>query len=175
MKYGLLIEQYLLGPEILRRSISGMSDDQLNAAPIPFKWSTRQVVLHLADVDLIYADYMKRVIAEEEPTLVGIDEKLYASRLAYEKRDVDEEVRLIKAVRRHMGRVLRAIDADDFNRKGIHSVDGPLTLADLLQCVTDHIPHHAQYIEEKRKALNIGERAIPFHLASVGVMERAIA
>ncbi len=82
MRYGLLVEQYLLGPEILRRSISGMSDDQLNASPIPFKWSTREVVLHVADMDLIYADHMKRVIAEEEPTLLGIDDKLYGSRLS---------------------------------------------------------------------------------------------
>jgi uncharacterized damage-inducible protein DinB len=175
MSYGLLVENYLAGPEILRRSISGMSDDQLNASPIPFKWSTRQVVLHLADMDLIYADHMKRVIAEDEPTLLGADDKMYASRLAYDKRDVDEEVRLIKSVRRHLGRILRAIDADGFKRKGIHPMDGPLTLADLLKRAADHIPHHAQYIDEKRKALNIGERAIPFHLASVGVMERAIA
>ena len=175
MRYGLLVEQYLLGPEILRQSISGMSEDQLNASPIPFKWSTRQVVLHLADTDLIYADHMKRVIAEQEPTLLGVHDETYGARLAYDKRDVDEEVRLIKTVRRHMGRILRAIDADDFKRKGIHSVDGTVTLADLLQRATDHIPHHAQYIEEKRKALNIGERAIPFYLASVGVLERAIA
>jgi hypothetical protein len=152
-----------------------MSDEHLNASPIPFKWSTRQVVLHLADMDLIYADHMKRVIAEDEPALLGVDDKTYGARLAYDKRDVDEEVRLIKAVRRHMGRILRAIDTDDFKRKGIHSVDGPVTLADLLQRATEHIPHHAQYIDEKRKALNIGERVIPFHLASVGVMERAIA
>jgi uncharacterized damage-inducible protein DinB len=175
MSYGLIVEQYLLGPEILRRSISGMSDNQLNASPIPFKWSAREVVLHLTDMDLIYADHMKRVIAEEEPNLLDVDCKLYGSRLAYDMRDVDEEVRLIKAMRRHMGRILRAIDADDFRRKGIHSVEGPLTLADLLQRATDHIPHHAQYIEEKRKALNIAERAIPFHLASVGVMKRLIA
>ena len=107
MRYGLLVEQYLLGPEILRQSISGMSEDQLNASPIPFKWSTRQVVLHLADMDLIYADHMKRVIAEQEPTLLGVQDEMYASRLAYDKRDVDEAVRLIKSVRRHMGRILR--------------------------------------------------------------------
>ena len=90
MSYGLLVEQYLLGPEILRRSISGMSDDQLNASPIPFKWSTRQVVLHLADMDLVYADHMKRVLAEDEPRLIGVDEKMHASRLMCDKRDVDE-------------------------------------------------------------------------------------
>jgi uncharacterized damage-inducible protein DinB len=175
MEYGILVEKYLAGPEILRRSISGMTDEQLSAVPIPFKWSTRHVVLHIADFDLIYADHMKRVIAETEPQLFGGNEKMYSSRLAYDKRDVDEEVRMIKAVRRHMGRILRSIDADDFQRTGIHSVHGRITLARLLQHAAEHLPHHAQYIDEKRKALNIGGRAIPFHLASAEVMERAMA
>jgi hypothetical protein len=126
-------------------------------------------VLHIADFDLIYADHMKRVIAESEPKLFDGDGKLLATRFAYDKRDVDEEIRMIKAVRRHMGRILRSIDPCDFQRNGVHSEDGPLTLADLLKRAADHIPHHAQYIEEKRKALNISERALPFHLASVGV------
>jgi hypothetical protein len=169
MKHEVLIENYLAGPEIMRRSVSGMSDEQINASPIPYKWSTRQVVLHISDFDLIDADHMKRVIAESEPSLQDGDRKLFAARLAYDKRDVDEEIRMIKAVRRHMGRILRSLDADAFDRKGIHSEHGPVTLADLLQQAVDHIPHHALYIEEKRKALQLGERAIPFHLASVGV------
>src|SRR5688572_8453270 len=73
MTYGVLISDYLAGPEILRRSVSGMSDEHLDAAPIPFKWSTRQVVLHISDFDLIYADHMKRVIAESEPKLFDGD------------------------------------------------------------------------------------------------------
>ena len=175
MEYGLLVENYLAGPEILRRTISGMTDEQLKASPIPFKWSAREVVFHLADFDMIYADHMKRVIAESEPRLLQPDDKSYASRLAYDMRDVDEEVRLIKAVRRHIGRILRSIDADDFQRKGIHSVHGPVTLAQLLRHAVNHIPHHAHYIEEKRRALNVSELAIPFHLASVGIMESAFA
>jgi uncharacterized damage-inducible protein DinB len=168
MRHEVFIENYLAGPEILRRTVSGMSDEQLDAAPIPYKWSTRQVVLHISDFDLIYADHMKRVIAEHEPKLFDVDRKLFAARLAYDKRDVDEEIRMIKAVRRHMGHILRSIEAGDFQRKGIHTDDGPLTLADLLKRAADHIPHHAQYIEEKRKALQVIERALPFHLAYVG-------
>jgi uncharacterized damage-inducible protein DinB len=169
MRHEVLIENYLAGPEILRRSVSGMSDEQINASPVQYKWSTREVVLHISDFDLIYADHMKRVIAESEPKLQDGDRKLFAARLAYDKRDVDEEIRMIKAVRRHMGRILRSLDADAFERKGIHVEYGPVTLADLLERAVDHIPHHAVYIEEKRKALQVGERAIPIHLASVGV------
>jgi uncharacterized damage-inducible protein DinB len=175
MSYGLLVDNYLAGPEILRRTISGMTDNQLDASPLPFKWSARQIVLHLVDMDLIFADQMKRVLAEEEPELSGGNSNAFASRLAYDHRDLDEEVRLIKSIRRHMGRILRAIDADDFERRGIHSNHGAVTLAELLRHATDHIPYHAQYIEENRRALNIGERAIPFHLAGIGAAARAIA
>lgn len=169
MNYETLIKNYLAGPDILRRSVSGMSDEQINATPIPFKWSTRQVVFHISDLDLIYVDQMKRLIAESEPLLLDGDRELFAAQLAYDLRDVDEEIRMIKAVRRHMGRILRSIDAAAFERKGIHSVLGPLTLAELLQRATEHIPYHGQYIEENRRALKVGERAMPFHLAGVGV------
>ncbi len=67
MRHEHLIESFLAGPEILRRPVSGMSDEQLDARPNSFKWSARQVVLHISDFDLIYADHMKRVIAESEP------------------------------------------------------------------------------------------------------------
>ena len=70
--------------------------------------------------------------------------------LAYDQRNVDEEIRMIKTVRHHMGHILRSVDPGDIRRKGLHSADGPLTLADLLKRAVDHIPHHAQYIEEIR-------------------------
>jgi hypothetical protein len=169
MKYGLLIEQYLLGPEILRRAVSGMSDEQLDARPIPGKWSTRDVVMHLADFDLIYAGHMKRVIAEDRPTLSDPDADLFASQLAYDKRDVDENIWLMKTIRRHMAPILRTIDADDFMRIGMHSEEGPLSLGELLERVTDHIPHHVRSIEEKRRALDVGGIEMPFHMAGVGI------
>lgn len=56
MKHEVLIEKYLAGPEILRQSIAGMSNMQLDTRPIPFKWSARQVALHIAYFDLIYAE-----------------------------------------------------------------------------------------------------------------------
>jgi hypothetical protein len=169
MRYGLLIDKYLLGPEILRRAVSGMSEEQLNLAPTPGKWSTRQVVTHLADFDLLYADHMKRVIAEDRPTLVDGDADAFAARLAYDKRDVDREIWMIKALRLHMAPILRSIDADDFVRIGVHQDDGPLTLCELLERVTDHIPHHVRSIEEKRRALDVGGIGMPLHLAAVGV------
>jgi hypothetical protein len=48
-----------------------MSQEQLIARPIPGKWSTLEVVCHLADFEIVFADRIKRVIAENEPALFG--------------------------------------------------------------------------------------------------------
>ncbi|MCA9143861.1 MAG: DinB family protein [Planctomycetaceae bacterium] len=148
-----LIDQYLAGPQKLRHAIVGMTDGQLDATPIPGRWSTRQVVCHIADFEPVYADRMKRVIAMSEPTFFGGDPDVFAARLAYDRRDVDEELQLIEAVRNHMARILHSLAEEDFQRIGHHSEDGPLTLETLLRRITEHIPHHLRFIEEKRKVI----------------------
>src|ERR1043166_1118338 len=94
-----LIEQYLEGPKQLRQAVAGMSREQLLMRPIAGKWSTLEVVAHLADFDPIIADRMKRVIAEEAPTLVGADENRFAAALNYHDRDVTEELTIIETTR----------------------------------------------------------------------------
>jgi hypothetical protein len=153
MNHDALIEEYLAGPGMLRRAVSGMTKHQLLARPIPGKWSTEEVVCHLADYEPIYADRMKRVIALTEPELLKGDPGLFASRLAYDQRDVGEELALIDITRKQMARILRALKPEDFERKGGHSRDGALTLEVLLQRITAHIPHHVGFIEEKRRAM----------------------
>jgi uncharacterized damage-inducible protein DinB len=153
MSHYALIEEYLAGPDLLRRALAGMTRDQLLARPIPGKWSTHEVVCHLADYEPIYADRMKRVIALEEPELLKGDPKLFAARLAYRHRDIEEELSIIELTRKQMSRILRSLTTADFQRRGGHSRDGMLTLEVLLQRITDHIPHHVRFIEEKRRAM----------------------
>jgi hypothetical protein len=77
MNHDALIEQYLAGPGLLRRAVAGMTKEQLLARPIPDKWSTLQVVCHLADYEPIYADRMKRVIAlDDSQTQQATDRRL---------------------------------------------------------------------------------------------------
>ncbi len=148
-----LIDQYEAGPDQLRQAVAGMTEEQFSAAPVPGQWSTRQVICHIADFEPVYADRMKRVIAVSEPTFFGGDPDDFAARLAYEQRDIAAELQLIEAVRRHTACILRSLAADEFQRIGHHAEDGPLTLETLLRSITEHIPHHVRFIEEKRKAL----------------------
>jgi hypothetical protein len=153
MDHHQLIDEYVAGPALLRRTVEGMTAGQLDATPVPGKWSTRQVVCHLADFEPIYADRMKRVIAENRPTFFSGDPDAFAAKLGYGVRDVDEELRLIEACRGQLGKILRTLRPEDFSREGVHSEDGPVSLQTLLERVTRHLPHHVKFIEEKRAAL----------------------
>src|SRR5262245_23186068 len=150
-----LIEAYLAGPAQLRAAVKGMSREQLVAQPVPGKWSTLEVVCHIADFEPIYADRMKRVIAEENPLLPSGDPDKFQAGLAYGDRDVAEELTLIETVRNQMARILKTLPESSFHRTGKHSTDGPLSLAVLLERITEHIPHHVKFIEEKREAIKL--------------------
>ena len=150
-----LIDNYLAGPQTLRQAVTGMNRKQLVARPVAGKWSTLEVVCHLADFDPILADRMKRVIAEDNPTLLGADERHFATALAYHDRDLDEELTIIERTRSQMARILRTLPPEALNRVGTHNERGPRTLEQLLTTATNHIPHHVQFIIEKQKALGL--------------------
>ena len=151
------IARYASGYDELRTAVEGLTVSQLRAKAAPGRWSVLEVVCHIADFDLVYADRMKRVVAEDRPTLFGGDPDRFAASLAYNQRDLEEELELIAAVRRHVTRFLRTLDNAAFERIGVHSVDGPLTLATLLNRIAGHIPHHAGFIRQKRQ--NLGTAA----------------
>jgi uncharacterized damage-inducible protein DinB len=155
MQLAPMIDAYLAGPAALRAAVRGMTREQLVARPVAGKWSTLEVVCHLADFDPILADRMKRVIAEDRPQLLGADEKRFAAALAYHQRDVEEELALIEQTRAQMARILRTLPDEALARVGVHNERGELTLERLLTIATNHLPHHVRFIAEKRQALGL--------------------
>jgi uncharacterized damage-inducible protein DinB len=151
-----LIDSYLAGPKTLRQAVAGLSREQRVARPVPGKWSTLEVVCHLADFEPILADRMKRVIAEDRPTLLGADENRFAAALVYHERDLEEELTIIERTRQQLARILSHQPPEALARVGVHNERGPRTLEQLLSGAINHIPHHVRFIMEKRQALGLG-------------------
>jgi hypothetical protein len=150
-----LTESYLAGPAALRRAVAGMTRDQLLARPVAGRWSTLELVCHLADSEAILAERMKLIIAFDRPLLLAVDENVFAAKLSYHDREPDEELALIETTRRQMGRILRNLSAGVGGRNGVHSVKGIITLEGVLQVAVNHIPHHLKFLDEKRQALGL--------------------
>jgi uncharacterized damage-inducible protein DinB len=150
-----LIDEYVNGARTLRQAVAGMSREQVLARPVAGKWSTLEVVCHIADFEPVFADRIKRVLALDNPTLLGADEKRFAATLAYHDRDLEEELGIVELTRKQLARILKKQPAEALARTGTHNERGPLSVEKLLAGATNHINHHVKFIAEKRKALGI--------------------
>ena len=151
-----LIAAYERGIDDLRSAVAGMTHEQVLARPVPGKWSTVECVGHLADTEVFFTDRIVRTVAMDRPLLMSADEKLYVERLDYQSFDLDEQLALFTALRRHAARILRAQPPEAWSRTAVHSQSGLLTLRQLVLQAVRHLRHHLPFIAEKRAALGIG-------------------
>jgi uncharacterized damage-inducible protein DinB len=145
-----LISAYEKGIEDLRLAVAGMTVEQLRSRLLAGKWSTLEVVCHIADCEQFFADRMKRTLAMDRPLLPGADGFRYPVPLHYQEHDLDEELDLVAVTRRQMARMLRLVVSDAWHRIAVHSESGLVTLRQLLLHATNHLRHHLRFVAEKR-------------------------
>jgi hypothetical protein len=148
-----MIERYAAGAAEVEKAIAGLSREDLLAVPVPGTWSIQQIVIHLMDSDLIGADRMKRVIAEENPAIVGYNETLFAQKLFYEKLDPFVAAGVFRKNRELTVVILQNLPAEAFGRIGTHNEKGRVTLSELVATYVQHLEHHLGFLRHKRRLL----------------------
>ena len=88
---------------------------------------------------------------------MSADDKLYIERLDYQGFDLEEQLALFTALRRHAARILRAQAPEEWSRTAVHSQSGLLTLRQVVLQAVRHLRHHLPFIAEKRAALGAGQ------------------
>jgi uncharacterized damage-inducible protein DinB len=150
-----LISAYERGVEDLRVAVTGMTVEQLRSRPVAGKWSTLDVVCHIADCEQFFADRIKRTVAMDRPLLLGADGFRYPEPLRYQEHDLAEELALVAVTRQQMARTLRLVAPDAWQRTAVHSETGLVTLRQLLLHAINHLRHHLRFVTEKRAAMAV--------------------
>lgn len=153
MSISSLIDDYERGPDAVAKRVRDSAALDIDAYPDPNRWSIREVVCHLADAEIIYADRIKRVLAEDNPTFFEADPNDFLPSLHVTNRPLKAELQVIISVRSHMVSILRSLSTTEYERFGQHSLAGQMSVEDLLQRITDHIPHHVAFIDAKISSL----------------------
>ncbi len=153
-----LVAAYEQAIDELRTAVAGMTREQVLARPVSGKWSIVECVGHLADTEIFFTDRIVRTIAMDHPLLMSADEKLYIERLDYQSFDLEEQLALFTALRRHAVRILRTQPPEAWSRIAVHSGSGLLTLRQLVLQPVRHLRHHLPFLVEKRAALEGAKR-----------------
>lgn len=147
------IDRYAAGAEALSAWVEGLTPQELTAYPVPGTWSILDIVMHMMDSDLIASDRMKRVIAEEHPTVLGYDETAFTNTLGYTPDNAQTAIEVFRLNRDLTTGILRRQEDATFQRTCHHNEDGEKSLADFVSGYADHLEHHEKFVRQKRELL----------------------
>ena len=147
-----LLERFRRGPELLAVVLTGVFGEEEDFTTSPGKWSIRQIIAHLADAELVAAHRMRRVIAEDNPTLTAYDQDAWARNLDYARRKPKQSLETFRRIRAENYELLKDLPESVYERAGTHTEDGRMTLRRLLEGYAGHAESHAQQLQEIRQA-----------------------
>ena len=142
-------ERYLMGPTLVNEALREIDPSRLNR-PNDEGWSIRDIVVHLADTEMMRAVRFGLILADDEPTLPVLNEQQWKRKLHYLWRSPEAALSLFTQTRFAMGEMLRQCDAPAWQRGGMHPELGRLTVADLVRRGVEHVDAHVTQIGELR-------------------------
>ncbi len=144
------IEVYVDGGRQLVEVYRGLTHDQLLAVPVSGTWSLQQIAIHLLESDLIAGDRIKRIAAMDRPLLIGYDETAFSKLPGINDIDAHESCDLFARHRAMVAITLRQLPDEAFQRFGIHSETGKVTLAEMVDQYINHLNGHMAHILRKK-------------------------
>jgi hypothetical protein len=145
---GLLIERYRSGPGVIAAAVAGLDDAALDTRPADGGWTPREVVHHTADSEMTSAIRLRRLIAEDDPLIVGYDGDEFARRLHYADRPIEPALAAIESARSTTAQILERLTDDEWQRTGTHSESGSYGVERWLEIYADHCHDHADQIQQ---------------------------
>jgi len=145
-----LLERLRRGPELLAVVLTGVFGEEEDFAP-PGKWSIRQIIAHLADAELVAAQFARHIIAEENPVLMSFNQDAWAVNLDYARRKPKQSLESFRRLRSENFELLKELPETAFARTGQHSERGSMTLRNLLEAMAQHAESHARQMQGIRE------------------------
>ena len=147
-----LIQQYKDGFKQVADALGGISEEEMDFRRAPGKWSTREIVHHLADSETTSAIRLRRLLVEHNPYIQGYDQDEFAQKLQYSKRPIEPALKALDAARGTTAQLLDLMKEEDWKRTGEHSESGPYSSEVWLQTYCKHAHNHAGQIRQNRSA-----------------------
>jgi hypothetical protein len=116
------------------------ASEQMKLGPVAGRWTSRQIVAHLADCELVFGFRLKQTLAEEEPTVQPFDQDRWAAR--YANCDFVSALRLFEAARNWNLLLIEGTSADERQRQVTHPERGTMTFWTIVETMGGHDLNH---------------------------------
>jgi DinB family protein len=140
-------------PGAIRRTLAGLTPQQIATPEAPGKWSMGQVVQHLSDSDLVGAFRFRMVLAQDRPSLPGYDQDLWVERLHRNDTDFDAALSEFTTTRLGNVRLFERTTPQERERVALHAERGEESLTQMMRLYAGHDVVHLRQLERIRKTV----------------------
>ena len=146
-------------PIVLETLLADLPQEALEWKPSEERWSIREVMAHLADIEELYGERTQRIVREERPALAKY---VPSAKLLGGPADGVERLVRFGLLRRGLVAFVREAPASAALRTGVHEELGPVTLAQMLNELANHDLGHLRQIAELYRARAFYPNVGPF-------------
>jgi hypothetical protein len=146
-----LLERFRRGPELVAAALTGAAGPEVDFRP-EGRWSIRQIAAHLADSEIVLAERLRRVLAEDNPLLTAFDQNAWAERLDYARRKPSQSLETFRRIRQENYELIQDLTPEALQRRARHSERGEITVLDLVRGGAEHAERHSLQIRDVRSA-----------------------
>lgn len=133
--------------ETLSSFFSGVSHAKSVTPEREGKWSMRDVVDHMYDVEFIYGYRTRMIVASDAPQFLNMDQDAWVAQHWYRDVSLSELLSAMDAARAINIAFLRSLTDDQKQRYGVHSKRGNETVAQLMVRWAGHDLLHYKQLE----------------------------
>lgn len=120
-------------PNELDDLLNGLDEETMRWRPIPNKWSIKEIMCHLRDMEReAYLARYRKILSEQNPVLPNVDQDRLAIERDYLNQDAKATLAEFKALRTETIQTLNDAPVEAWSRSGVHETDGPMTIEQLV-------------------------------------------
>ena len=145
-----LIDRFEKGIQLIENAVRGAEEAFCDRPPAPGKWSIRQILVHVADADVVSAMRFRLIAAQPGSRLTPFDQEIWAERLNYNRQPLSDALNAFVAVRKYTAQMLRNLPESAWSNTAVHEERGEVSLPAYVEHMCVHAENHAEQIRKVR-------------------------
>ncbi|MDH4127882.1 MAG: DinB family protein [Spirochaetota bacterium] len=131
--------------------INRTSEEKLCYKPDPNRWSPKEVLGHLFDVELVFNYRLRKIIEEDVPTIHSFSQNIWVEEQQYNEWDTAILLNALIYLRRNLTFWLSRVRENDWERSANHPKRGRVTFKSTVELLASHFEHHLMQIKDRVK------------------------
>ena len=131
----------------IERLIKGVPAAKLRKRPGPEKWSISEIIVHLADAEIVVGWRMRWILGSPGAPIQAFDQDTWVKSGHYDKRDARLSLEQYRVVRDSNLALLKSLTPEQWKQFGLHAERGQESIEHIVKMMAGHDLNHLGQIE----------------------------